>query len=192
MGIIPRPFEEGYSCPICFDYQKTPKYLKCFISGVQIGNLWEPGMPPPPNGYHDLITQSPLYCQWVIDKPGPYGVVLKLFDTYSRLIAWGAPPDLMFEHTRDERCVFSFTNKWLSPDGRYYYGGYAYVTVPGDIKGEDSSPLHPLSSVINSVTPLIDPDPRMECFPIEEGEIVVRYAGKRDATNIAIKFDTNP
>jgi len=192
MGIQPDIFEEGYSCPICFGYRQTPKYMKCCISGVKCGELWQPGMPPPPNGYHDLITQSPLYCQWVIATPGPYSIQLKLFNTYSRLVAWGAPPDFMFEKTRNEKCVFSFSNQWEVWDNRYYYGGYAYVTVPGSAKGTKDGPPVPLSTIINKVTQMIDPDPRMECFPMADGQIAVRYAGKRDATNIMIKFDTDP
>lgn len=49
-----------------------------------------------------------------------------------------------------------------------------------------------MADLVKSVTPMIDPDPRMECFPMADEKIVIRYAGKRDATNIYIKVDTNP
>lgn len=179
----------GCECPLCFAYKNTPKYMKCCISGVQCGSLFESGMPSPPNGYFDLSTISPLYCQWTIVNPGPYAIVFKLFDTYSRLSVWGAPPGKMFEAQRDEKCVFTFDNMYTSPGGRYYYGGHAAIAISGELSGGGGNPPLNLSNVINKVTPMIDPDPRMECFPMSSPLVAIRYAGKRDATNVVIKFD---
>lgn len=192
MGVIPVPTEYGTDCPICFPLGKTPKYVKCFFSGIQMGEWWHGGLPSPPNGYFDLEADPARYCIWVISKPGPWAIEWKLMDTYSRLVCW-TQSVYAFESQRDGvLCASHFGNDNIYPDIEYYYGGSGYITVPGTIKGGGVSTIIPLSSIITKVTPIFDPDPRLECFPVPDEKIVVRYAGKRDGTNIAIKFDTNP
>jgi len=74
----------------------------------------------------------------------------------------------------------------------YMFGGYSPQGSATGVAGvSKTSCLFSLANIITRVTPLIDPDPRMECFPMDDKHVAVRYAGKRDATNIMIKFDTD-
>jgi len=76
-------------------------------------------------------------------------------------------------------CTKHFFNDIDGPDNARFYGGFVYIST-----------VTKLASQIEKFTPMIDPDPRMECFPMADDHIVVRYAGIKDATNVKIKLDS--
>lgn len=180
MGIIPIGPQYGDDFLTCWAAGETPLTFKLFLTGVNWGDGYFPGLPPPPNGYHD-IHQDPL-------NPGiwksPVGVEPIILYTLT-----GATSDILIRYSAPWSvfvggdvitCMKSFVNLQNVPHAQLYYGGTVTLLTTKN-----------LSDIIESVTPMIDPDPRMECFSMEDGLIVVRYAGKRDATNVSIKFDTN-
>lgn len=191
MGIIPGPVEYGDDCLTCWDPGLTPRLFKLFLSGIGRGELWLPGMGMPPNGYHDLVQSSTVPCQWLNLKPGPPSI---LWQPTKLLLNLSVPMPLAsnaFTAREYPQCSRQYDNDSEFWQNSNFYGGFAFITVGGPAGGDDDDFLHSLSSIIESVTPMIDPDPRMECFPMSVTEIAVRYAGKRDATNIVIKFDTS-
>lgn len=191
MGIIPGPTEYGNNCALCFPAGETPKLLKAFFSGIQMGVNWQPVNGPPPNGYYDLHQTFGDPCVWKTTEPDFPFVTLTLANGRSSLKIVAVGVQSAFLSSVFDNCIFHYTNDLLCSLPNTFCGGHAYVTVPGDVTGEGDSPYHSLSSIITKTTPMIDPDPRMELFPIDDESFVVRYAGKRDATNIKIKFDTD-
>lgn len=181
MGIIPKPIEYGDDCFSCWDAGKTPLHLKCFFSSIKCGELWLPVLPPPPNGYWDLVQEPLAPCTWSEDFSGPPEIIYRVGALNNSIRFTFQPGVVAFVCRLAPGCAKHFTNEFAIWGNNIYYGGYCYLETSNDIQQE-----------IESVTPMIDPDPRMECFPMADEHIVVRYAGKRDGTKIYIKIDTNP
>jgi len=181
MGIMPDDPVYGHNCALCFAIGRTPSTLKCMFGGVERGWAWQPAYGMPPNGYWDLINDEVFPCLWTHGAPPWPQIRFLLQDGQSTL---GCKPDhfrTAFSGRVFENCKYHFENLLQGPAGNAFYGGHAHVITAAD-----------MATSIKSFTPMIDPDPRMECFPMADEKIVLRYAGKRDATNIHIKFDTNP
>lgn len=179
MGIIPVPISPGWPCLRCFAAGETPNLLKVFFAGIRTGDMWFPGLPPAPNGYHDFIQDFHNHCLWGADDPDEIGS-LHWAATGSSVILTLLASDVAFGGESLTLCKRYFTNKLVVPAGHTYYGGYCYVSTPADMQ-----------AMIETVTPIVGPDPRMELFPMADGEIVVKFCNTRDGTNIKIKIDTS-
>jgi len=151
-----------------------------FFSGIRAAQLGPRGTACPYNGYYDVPVREDLTCYWDTGEGSDPRVRVRLAVPSAQVRMGTEAEGGVFQSWDLPSCTRWFENQ-LIWENRYWFKGQAWVGGAME-----------LAAIIESVTPLIDPDPRMECFPIEEEEIVVRYAGKRDATNIAIKFDTNP
>ena len=178
MGIIPKSTIYGDDCIACFDADETPMYMKAFISGVKRGELWNPVLPMTPNGYWDLEQDLVDPCKWNALKPGWPEIIHGVGPRFNFFIfnyGVGIP---VFHSIHGHGCRNKFENDFAGYWNNIYYGGHCFITTADWIRKQ-----------IESLTPMIDPNPRMECFTMEGDFIVVRYAGKRDATNISIKID---
>ena len=178
MGIIPTPTEYGQNCSRCYPAGRTPKMFKVFVSGVKCGAKCDSNDPSPPNGYFDAEQKdanpcrylSPPYNGWICALEFQSG---RTWFEVSHICEYNA-----FLSIPNVECVTAFENAYNDPRYVRYYGGYAHCT-----------PVEPLTNVVSSVTPLFDPDPRLECFVPNASQIVIRYAGKRDATRLYLKLD---
>ncbi len=180
MGIIPKPspvYDDH--CNACFPAGRTPSALKVFFTGIEAAQQEPAGTIYPNHGYYDVFAVGGSLCLWQ-SPPGsspfckvrlamPHALV-ELFHpgVYGVFQSWDLPP-----------CTRWFENQKIWA-GNHWWKGRAFVATSLAV-----------GAIIESVTPMIDPDPRMECFPMDNEEIVVRYAGKRDATNISIKLDVS-
>jgi len=175
MGIRPDPIEYGAGCDVCYAEGKTPKYFKAFFTGLLRGSNWNDDFPRNVDGYYD-ITQLPFAsCTWSTGS-GIYPSIkywhtpTHSYLTMSLAGGWDAfLPDLPV------LCGKWFTNQMTVPTGNIFYGGQGVIMTPED-----------MAKSIESITPLIDPDPRMELFTMPASQYSLRYAGKRDATRISI------
>jgi len=181
VGIIPVPSDFCNYCPTCFDVDKTPTLVKLFVSGIEIGDLWTPDYPLPPNGYWDLEVDPSWPCSWKQARDPDWALHLQSSSTYQELIINYLSTIAFGSSGSSDPCGRHFTNQAGTGEHFVYGGGHAYFSTPSE-----------LAATIESITPMIDPDPRMECFPIADKKAVIRYAGKRDATHIYIKLDTDP
>lgn len=178
MGIIPTQDEYGDDCAACYSTGKTPNLLKAFVTGIQTGSAWLPEMGPAPNGYHDMYqdVQYPCYFGRVGQ---PYPCARYKAAAYpSRFWLYFATASLAFLSEARPICFNWFYNSITNPSGNYFYGGRVVIRTPEEI-----------AAIIESYTPMIDPNPRMECFPVDGEKAVIRYAGKKDATNFNMKVD---
>jgi len=178
MGIIPVPNEWGNNCSACFPVGETPKRLKCFFSGIERGDNWLPAAGKPPNGYHDLLQSDGNPCTWNDDPPTWPSITYTVSAVASFLSCRTTMFATAFISNPGSGCKRGFSNNFKTPVGNIFYGGYAAVITPFN-----------MAAMIAKVTPLADPDPRMEFFPISSSQGVLRYAGKRDATNINFLID---
>jgi len=178
MGIIPEPIEYGANCDTCYASGETPLYFKAFFSGMKRGSLWTDDMPGNMNGYYD-ITQDPTYsCRWRSPIGTWQRVLYEHTPTHSYLTI--SLPGGWYAFTADiaTHCGKWFANAETDPSGNIFYGGEGVVMHPSE-----------MAAHIEKVTPLIDPDPRMELFTLPGSQSSIRYAGKRDATRISIVLD---
>lgn len=181
MGIGEGQDKWGANCTLCFNINRTPEWFKVFFSGIERGALWIPAYGMPPNGYYDIQNSHVGPCIWSHGAP-PWPLIRYILQDGVSTLA--CKPDAFrtaFSGRIFENCKDYFTNLLQGAAGNAFYGGYAYIATSVG-----------LAKAVKSLTPMIDPDPKMECFPVADEKIVIRYAGKRDATNISIKFDTNP
>lgn len=180
MGIMPDPVPNGSNCNVCFPAGSTPQYLKVCFAGIQRGEFWNPTMGPAPNGYHDVKQSAYNPCFW-ITAGGPINYVSYAASPYpSKLYHQLTMGIKYFVSTNMPICSNHFTNSLNTWAGNDFYGGTGYVITPMS-----------MAAIIEKITPLADPDPRMELFPMAYPYIVVRYAGKRDATLCCLKVDTS-
>jgi len=178
MGIIPEPIEYGNNCNTCYASGETPLYFKAFFSGMKRGSLWTDDMPGNMNGYYDIIQDPTYNCRWRYNSPSWQRVLYEHTPTYSFVVMTTPGGWVAFEADLTPHCGTWFENRYTSPTGRIYYGGECVIMHPSE-----------MSFHIEKVTPLIDPDPRMELFTLPDSKASIRYAGKRDATRISIVLD---
>lgn len=190
MGIQPATTIYGDDCLLCFAADRTPLTLKVCISGIERTDFWNPFWGYAPNGYHDMLQDNGEPCRWWKD---PYVIPRGWYMHHvghSHLHWQSSTNEAAFISVSPGPCAVYFENDNLNAPGNGFWKGSAVIVVAGTAVGGNDNPPVNLAKIITDVTPMIDPDPRMECFAMPGGMIAVRYAGKRDATNIMIKFDT--
>lgn len=190
MGLMPEPTPIGADCLLCFDAGKTPSSVKCFFGGIERGQNWQVLDGLPPNGYWILFNSPEFPCIWTNTQPAWPIVTFILQDGVSTL---GCKPRRFrtaFSGRIFKNCQYHFTNLLQGWPGNAFYGGDGSIAVAGTSSGGGGTPPINLAKIITDITPMIDPNPRMECFPMDSIHTNIRYAGKRDATNIMIKVDT--
>lgn len=178
MGIIPKPIVVGAPCLRCFGALTTPQLIKVFFSGIMTGDDWTPDHMLPPNGYHDYIQHPVNTCQWRLIQPGPLGTLsfaagnsgISIYEDIAHRIFW----DLIMVN-----CHRYFSNRQNNPAGEHWYGGNAFVCTEEELEGW-----------LNLVTPTTGPDPRLELYPMDNGEIVLKFCDIQSATNVKIKLDS--
>lgn len=181
MGIIPDPPGYCNHCAGCFPPNETPAVVKLFVSGIRTGGRWTPDFILPPNGYFDLDVEVALPCRWSGNFPGPIHIDLRSTPLSQALQITSGPATCFGDSHNDDPCGRHFTDFFVDPALTIWYGGNAHFFTPPE-----------MASIIESVTPMVDPNPRMECWAMDNKHVVLRYAGKRDGTNINIKVDTDP
>lgn len=178
MGIIPVPDSYGNDCTICFPAGKTPDLLKVFYSGIEFGDDWVPADGMPPNGYYDHIQIPASPCSFSNPAPHPTGwVIFGPAGTDCTSESSGGAG--AFWGVSFDRCTRYFFNRYRRPLDNEFWGGYAFICTPLE-----------LETWLNLVTPTTGPDPRLECYPMANGEIVLKFCNIQDGTNIKIKLDT--
>lgn len=178
MGIMPAPIDPGVNCLRCFAPNETPKTLKIFFGDIKTGDLFLPGLPPPPNGYWDISQVALIPCHYEFfdaDKIYEYEMqatkTVLGFTWTASAPAFGALPLTL--------CTRYFTNWINNPVGNVYWGGFGFVCTPEEMQ-----------EWIELVTPITGPDPRMELFPAVDDKIVLKFCDKQSATNIKILVDS--
>ena len=179
MGIMPDETEYGDDCAECYLSGKTPLRFKLFLSGIQKSSFWAAWAGPPPNGYYDILQHDVDHCRWYKDPwVAPSGWYMH-HPGHSHVHWDSIGGAAAFVSESSGPCAYQFDNQIPAGPGALFEGGFCTIAVAGTVSGGESSPFVNLAAVINSVTPMFDPDPRMECFPLDEDHTIIRYAGKR-------------
>jgi hypothetical protein len=181
MGINPAQGQYGDDCLTCFPAGETPLYFKIFITGLMTGDLWLPTMGLPPNGYHDLLQSDILPCRWYDVNATYPDILYRAGPTWSEVRVRTVGGHVAFVAGPLAVCKRSFSNLYDSPVGNTFWGGTAHLSTP-----------YLMKKAIERITPLADPSPKLELFGVSDPVCVIRYAGKRDATNVSILLDGPP
>lgn len=182
MGIMPTPITPGNDCLACFLPNETPTLVKCFFGGIEKGRKWVDTLPPPPNGYFDLIQFETNPCAWraigipMISMNWDPNVQLA---PHSALNVDTAIPPFLFTGHQNDPCKRYFTNEITNWFNNWYINGWGMIATP-----------HEMQSWIEMVTPIVGPDPRMELFPMEDDLIVLKFCNIQDGTNVKIKVNS--
>jgi len=167
------------ACPLCFDANETPETIYVSITGVSYGSTWDGSLGKVPNAVFQLTnttgcTWNNTILGWLFEysvQPGSSSFsVTKPLSPSKFLTVIGSP------------CEVHFANSLLNPLSAFY-GGLASIswTAP------DTS--NSINNVANSMNIASAPATFAEFFPVESDVNVYRFAAKKDATNVKIKFD---
>lgn len=181
MGITPAPTGYNNNCGACFQPGLTPITLKVFFASIRaarktVGNIGFWG-----NGYYDVHLQSPPpACKWE-SLPGsnPF-VEVSLAHPFAYVFMGTVGEGTAFYSGSLPSCTrwFENGNTWFD---NFWWKGYAYVCASTFLADVASKVMNPDLY-----------DSKYDLFPTADEKFVLRVARIADATNIAIKFDTNP
>jgi hypothetical protein len=178
------PEDYGNNCIHCFASGKTPKFILAYASGIEIGQNWPPGWPPPPNGFH-LMQQLPIAC-WFSTTQDVYPLCsLYWIPGTSDLGIQVSIAQFAFDCHWDSNCEVWFENVFIDEPLRRYFGGYVVLGwLVGDAFNSYLSTMKKLN-IAPSVDTLAD------AFPLDSEKFLHRFARPADGTNILIKLDPN-
>lgn len=169
------------TCSVCYAANKTPVTIFAQFTGIQIGDDWNPGDPPPPNGLFELTITSD--CQWTLttalydftytaaDPALPLIVdVIGVANAYNALIPVSP-------------CTTETANTFSTPAGRHYFGGTGVALNPLESGARNNIELMDLLN--------LQPAIRTFCNPqaIDTDVLSTRYTLRNGSTNIYIKYD---
>ncbi len=179
MGIKPAIGTFNDTCQLCYPADETPQLLKLFVSGI-VKSPNFPAIPEPaPNGYADLL-QTLLACEWFGDGLTVPEAYCNFWVHSSRVHVKINPFLWAFASTVVDVCESWFENAFVNPATNAYTGGYAFLCTPAQIQ-----------SWIELAMPVTGPDPRFELFPMENRQIVIRFASTQDGTNLKLRLDVD-
>ena len=168
-------------CLLCYAADKTPETLFVEFIGIQIGDDWTPGDPPPPNGTFELTHV--FSCEWNLND-GTYFIDYIRFPLNMVLRAGVIGVDDGFLPVAPTgACEIEFLNNLSSPVGNTYFGGTGIVMNPLDSGVRNNIQLMNLLNIL--------PENRTFCKPqtIAEDILTTRYTDRDGRTNIYIKYD---
>lgn len=166
----------GNDCLNCYGVGETPLNYYVSFFGIKRGFWWLPWMGQPPSGWFQ-VTQLPLApCTWEL-LLGPGNII--------RYTSFGAQTVLLFDRvlalpifssTVGVACVRFHSNFYNTPFNNFFWGGYAFVFTPQEAQ-----------AIIESHTPVVDPDPLLAVHPVAGGDIVVSYIDRWGDTKFKMR-----
>lgn len=175
----PVQFTRGDDCLTCYGAGATPLHYYVMFVGIEKGDNWILGDGEPPNGLYD-ITQHPVNpCSWFLVVVGGVRVYYTTEPGQTILQLIYRHPLFAFVSNNPVACSRWHANDLNNPAGVHFWGGFGYVFTPTEAQ-----------RLIESVTPVVDPDPLLHVAPMANGIIVVSYTDEWGDTKFKIKVDT--
>lgn len=170
----------GNACPVCFAPGQTPATLFACYFGIQIGSIWLPTDPPPPNGIYELSASAP--CVYGCVLPDPL-ISLQWTGGHSAIQSLIAGGGLFFVADSVPACNYIWPNSFNSPLGRRYWCGYCCVIncLPGGVQDE--------GDLIDWLDASIYSQIYSKPVTLDQTHIVHRLSRPYDRSNIFIKID---
>ena len=167
-------------CVTCFDAGETPEQIFMSLQGVMIGDTWAAPDEPPPNGVWQLDYDGS--CQWS-DREANLTVLYKKAFPGSSLVISLPIGGFVFSGPGQPVCTNQFSNFYVAPAGRNYWGGSAVFLNPlesGTLNNPELMALVGMEPGSGTFCSMNRPD---------VDHITNRYSRREDATNIHIKYD---
>lgn len=168
-------------CDACFDAGKSPhEYFVC-VSGVKIGDAWNPGELGPP---YSWFPCTPIgVCSWqYVDAR--YVCTLAPVGPNMRLQIHSRVPSLIFTSTPGGLCTRLFFNEIVDPVGNPFYSGRAMLLAP--LKGGSFS----LDEAMEIITDVPDPFDWDNPSVTVDGNFLHKFS--RDVDSSVIKVILEP
>ncbi len=167
-------------CSTCFAGGETPRFLYVEIAGNGTGVNWFEDLGQPINGIFKV--EHSVGCTW-LKNAGLWTVSYIGGPSGSKVEARYAPLFDGVEGVSLDNCHSWFDLQIRQPDFGHWTGGFALVTMV------DDCPIISMLGLAESVGLSPGPDLLADPFVTPNEEGVIRYARKRDATNVKIKID---
>lgn len=168
----------GGACLACFGLNTTPAAMFMAVTGIQIGALWLPGDPPPPNGIFTMQPFAP--CVWRL-ATGTYTFVWNPQGGFLHCTIGVVGVGSAFADSLGAGCNYLYDNIQVAPAGQHYFGGTTQILPP--LEGGANSLPETLA--------LFSDDPVWAKWanpkPIDETQTVHQFYRRRDRTRIKIK-----
>ena len=176
----PIQFTIGDDCLTCHGAGTTPKHFYVSFTGIMKGDDWIGGDGEPPNGLYDITQHGVNPCHWFLTIVGG-----------PRVYYYANPADTIL-HLVYRHPLFAFKSKVLTScrgfhfnnldvaAGNHFYGGHAIVFTPAMIQ-----------AIIESHTPVVDPDPLFKVSPMAGELSVISYIDDWGDTKFKMKVVTD-
>ncbi len=173
----------GDECLACYASGETPLSLFFTFSGMQSGDDWLPGDPPPPNGIWAVPHTN--NCVYTFDD----GTWTLLFnrDSTSSFTQWKRKSDgrIAFFGFGATACLTDLDNSLASAPGRIYYGGS--LNISSMVAAGSSLIIQTMDEIVVPQADQTFANPGQ----IDKDNSVVRLFRGSDATNIHVLTDTS-
>lgn len=171
----------GDDCLTCFPAGLTPKHLYIMAGGIDFGDNWLPFMGLPNNGLWFMTQDVVTPCTWQ-GPAGPLGYArLQFLVGRTVLLIVTDPPISCYLSDVLSACRRWSDNDYDVPAGNQFYGGHARIFTPTEIQ-----------ELIESFTPVVDPDPLLRVDPLADERFVISYIDRWGDTKIKMLIDPTP
>ncbi|GAH51772.1 unnamed protein product, partial [marine sediment metagenome] len=165
---MPDPGTFNDHCPLCYPAHESPELLKLFVGGIEKSPHFPGVIESPPNGYADLL-QTGMPCVWTGRGDLIWHASYATAIPFTQLLVKYAIAADAFVSSPAGSCHRYFTNGQDDPVKWAFNFGWAFLATPAEMQ-----------SWIEMVTPVVGPDPRMELFPMEGDDIVLKFCNTQD------------
>lgn len=170
----------AFDCDLCFDVGETPNVCYFCMAGVKIGDLWNPALPPPPNGVWAMTPQAE--CNW-LHLVGTTAFLWRMLPPPMLVISTVLGQPNFFAHVGAIACSYWVPNVFAVPAGNRYYGGWVMI-VPKYEGGSWSVPeLMHLFNDDSYWAPWINPR------PTAANNTYYNIYNPQDATRVKVQID---
>lgn len=180
MGQPTEPFEYGEDCLCCWPEGETPSKVYISFEGLESCDKAPGVIPLPFNGVVAVPQSEEENCNFDRDFDGfhfTWASCLGLRSTCRQLWYY----EEMFHDVKHADCKIYFENV-LNCIGEHIHAEGGNATIMFHTGTND----HSIGSLLNAINMEPDPKTKFEFWPAKEGRIMVRFARKKDATNILI------
>lgn len=180
MGHSTEPDPPGENCGTCFFEGKAPSSVYVSYTGITDCN---PDNVPPPIPWNDSVRLPQIFdepCFYLYEGPlWAHEWLAALGDMATLKQKWGA--GFFFSGLRDQDCAVWFESLFENC-GAGHLGAEGNGLVMWNVGTDD----HSIGSLLNAINMEPEAETKFEFWPAAEGRGMVRFARKKDATNILI------
>ena len=167
-------------CTLCYPVGRSPGPVALSVSGIQVGQAWVSGDPPPPNGTWILPAFGP--CVWKLTDSNFVFQHAMVSPSIVQITLLDLTP--VFFRPFGTSCQTHYNSQLTDIPIFKYFGGSA-ILRPAQVNTTNNVP-----SIMDMVGIPAEAGTAVSPRPMTTKETVYVFARNRDASNIHVKVNT--